>query len=219
MVGSWRVVIQAMSGCGPVRYLRSIHLESNGKSKRAQDEYVNRRSCTRTRTRTRCCCCIHAVSGAEVVNHAGAQMSGDTTVVKAAHSLTNRGLIDGRDTQVQASMPGGPSGSVNNIGTGKIYGDHLSIAAGTVNNDSATSAATLAACERLDLGMGVLNNSEPALVFSAGDLFLVGALDTSHQTTGRAALTRFLDDGHVPIDNNAVENSVRPVALGKTGCL
>ena len=173
--------------------------------------------------RTRCCCCTHAVSGAEVVNHAGAQMSGDITVVKAAHSLTNRGLIDGRDTQVQASTSGGPPGSVNNIGTGKIYGDHLSIAAGTVNNDSetiggATSAATLAARERLDLGVGVLNNREHALVFSAGDLFLVGALDASHQATGRAALTRFVDDGHVPIDNNAVENSVRLVALGKTGC-
>jgi len=34
-----------------------------------------------------------------------------------------------------------------------------------------------------------------------------------------AALTRFLDDGHVPIDNNAVENSVRPVALGRKNWL
>ena len=33
------------------------------------------------------------------------------------------------------------------------------------------------------------------------------------------ALTRFLDDGHVPIDNNAVENSVRPVALGRKNWL
>ena len=68
-----------------------------------------------------------------MVNHAGAQMSGDATVVKAAHSLTNRGLIDGRDTQVQAGTPGGPFSNVNNIGTGKIYGDYLSIIAGTVN--------------------------------------------------------------------------------------
>ena len=90
-------------------------------------------------------------------------MSGDATVGKAAHSLTNRGLIDGRDTQVNAGTPGGP--------------------AGTVNNDSetiggATSAVTLAARERLDLG--VLNNREHSLVFSAGNLFLVGALDASH---------------------------------------
>lgn len=29
------------------------------------------------------------------------------------------------------------------------------------------------------------------------------------------ALTRYLDDGEVPIDNNAVENSIRPLALGR----
>ncbi len=29
------------------------------------------------------------------------------------------------------------------------------------------------------------------------------------------ALTRFLEDGEVPIDNNAVENSIRPLALGR----
>ena len=53
-----------------------------------------------------------------------------------------------------------------------------------LNNDSetvggTTTAATLAARERLDLGVGVLNNREHALVFSAGDLFLGGALDAS----------------------------------------
>ena len=34
-----------------------------------------------------------------------------------------------------------------------------------------------------------------------------------------AALTRFLDDGHVPIDNNAAENSVRPLAIGRRNWL
>ena len=29
------------------------------------------------------------------------------------------------------------------------------------------------------------------------------------------ALTRYLDDGHVPIDNNAAENSIRPLAIGR----
>ena len=33
------------------------------------------------------------------------------------------------------------------------------------------------------------------------------------------ALTRFLDDGNVPIDNNAVENSVRPLAIGRRNWL
>lgn len=34
-----------------------------------------------------------------------------------------------------------------------------------------------------------------------------------------AALTRYLDDGQVPIDNNWVENRIRPVALGRANWL
>ncbi|HEY8708243.1 MAG TPA: IS66 family transposase, partial [Burkholderiaceae bacterium] len=33
------------------------------------------------------------------------------------------------------------------------------------------------------------------------------------------ALSRFLDDGNVPIDNNAAENSVRPLAVGRRNWL
>lgn len=33
------------------------------------------------------------------------------------------------------------------------------------------------------------------------------------------ALTRYLNDGHVPIDNNAVENSIRPLAVGRKNWL
>ena len=33
------------------------------------------------------------------------------------------------------------------------------------------------------------------------------------------ALTRFLDDGNVPIDNNPAENSVRPLAIGRRNWL
>lgn len=33
------------------------------------------------------------------------------------------------------------------------------------------------------------------------------------------ALLHYLDDGEVPIDNNAVENSIRPPALGRRNWL
>jgi len=39
------------------------------------------------------------------------------------------------------------------------------------------------------------------------------ALDYSLKRWG--PLTRFLDDGQLPIDNNWVENQIRPVALGR----
>ena len=33
----------------------------------------------------------------------------------------------------------------------------------------------------------------------------------------RPALCRFLDDGHIELDNNPVERDIRPVALGRSG--
>lgn len=34
-----------------------------------------------------------------------------------------------------------------------------------------------------------------------------------------AALTRYLDDGQVPIDNNWIENRIRPIAIGRANWL
>ena len=34
-----------------------------------------------------------------------------------------------------------------------------------------------------------------------------------------AALTRYLDDGQLPIDNNWIENQMRPIALGRKNWL
>jgi hypothetical protein len=39
------------------------------------------------------------------------------------------------------------------------------------------------------------------------------AIDYSLKRWG--ALTRFVDDGHLPIDNNHIENQIRPIAIGR----
>jgi filamentous hemagglutinin len=97
-----------------------------------------------------------------------------------AHTLTNRGLIDGGDTRLDAV-------TLNNVGTGRIYGDHLSIAATTLNNEAeGVDAPVIAARSRLDLAVGTLNNREGALIFSAGDLAIGGSLDGSNRATGTA---------------------------------
>jgi filamentous hemagglutinin len=119
-------------------------------------------------------------------NAAAGEISGNTTQVNASGTLTNRGLIDGVDTQVNA-------GTVNNIGTGRIYGDHLSVVAVNLTNDTETLAgvtktATLAARDRLDLGIsGTLTNREHALIYSVGDMAIGGALDATRRATGSAA--------------------------------
>ncbi|MDN2676675.1 hemagglutinin repeat-containing protein [Janthinobacterium sp. SUN033] len=103
-----------------------------------------------------------------------------TTRVNVGGVLNNRGVIDGISTQLNV-------GTLNNVGTGRIYGDHLSIAGGTVNNDVGGGvAATIAARERLDIGVTTLNNREHGLIFSGGDMAIGGYLDGNRIATGWA---------------------------------
>lgn len=112
----------------------------------------------------------------------GELLSGQATQLTISDTLTNRGLIDGADTRIQA-------GNVNNVGTGRIYGDRVAIAASALTNQEETvagitQAATIAARERMDLGVQNITNRENALIYSAGDLFTGGALDSNWHATG-----------------------------------
>ena len=120
-------------------------------------------------------------SASTIDNTETGELSAVETQVAAAGGITNRGLIDGQDTTVS-------SGVVSNKGTGRIYGDHLAISAGTLNNDAEKgAAATIAARSRLDIGAQTVNNRDHALIFSAGDMAIGGALDGSRVATGSAA--------------------------------
>ncbi|WP_422085935.1 filamentous hemagglutinin N-terminal domain-containing protein [Variovorax sp.] len=122
-------------------------------------------------------------SGNDVENTVNGEMTGGTTIVSAASTLTNRGLIDGYRTQING-------GTVNNVGTGRIYGDIVSVAAGTLNNDSetiggVTRAGTIASRDTLDIGAQTINNREHALLFSVGEMFIGGGLDAKRQAIGK----------------------------------
>jgi len=121
-------------------------------------------------------------------NTATGQIVGGRTHLTAEATVTNRGLIDGSATRIDAH-------TLDNVGTGRIYGDHLAIQADSVRNreesvNGTTSAATIAARERLDIGARTLRNQEQALLFSAGTdvdaLNIGGALDADGHATGRA---------------------------------
>ncbi|WP_296223644.1 filamentous hemagglutinin N-terminal domain-containing protein, partial [Ralstonia sp. UBA689] len=121
------------------------------------------------------------VSAGNVDNTSNGEISASTTNINAADTLTNRGLIDGGNTNINA-------GTVNNLGSGRIYGDHVAIQAGTVNNDVENgTAATIAARNRLDIGAQTITNREHALIFSGGDMAIGGALDANRLATGSAA--------------------------------
>ena len=120
------------------------------------------------------------VSAANLDNSASGSLRGDRTRLSASDTLSNRGLIDGRETLLQAD-------TVANIGSGRIYGDQLSIGATTLRNDTENGAsASVAARDRLDLGVHTLVNREHALLFSAGDLAIGGALGSDGRATGAA---------------------------------
>lgn len=123
------------------------------------------------------------VNGNVIDNTATGEMSGADTVVNAG-TLNNRGLIDSQgDTQVNA-------GALNNIGTGRIYGNAISISAGTVLNDAetvggVTTAATIASRGDLDIGATNITNREHALIFSSSNMAIGGALDANRKATGQ----------------------------------
>ncbi|QTO01574.1 hemagglutinin repeat-containing protein [Aggregatibacter sp. 2125159857] len=130
---------------------------------------------------------IHA---AEVENIKNAEISADATQI-STERLTNRGLIDGKTTRLDAS-------TLNNLGTGRIYGDHLSIASRELTNDKEDEhSATIAARQRLDFGVGTLVNRDHAFIFSQDKLYIGGGLDDKGYAVGKAT---FIDNASASIE-------------------
>ncbi|OZB73679.1 MAG: hypothetical protein B7X29_11220, partial [Halothiobacillus sp. 13-55-115] len=120
-------------------------------------------------------------------------------------TITNRGLIDGGTTRLQAN-------TIDNLGTGRIYGDHIAIGANDLTNENENgTAGTIAARNRLDIGVQTLENKEHALIYSAGDMSIGGALDANDQATGQAVhLTNSsatIDaDGQIQLSAQTIDN-------------
>lgn len=126
-------------------------------------------------------------------NQAGAEIRGTAVKLVAtdANTLTNRGLIDGVETVIETV-------TLNNLGTGRIYGDHVAIGATTLNNLAEGGAApVIAARNRLDIGATTINNAEHALLFSGGDMAIGGSLDGAKQASGQATT---LNNGSATIE-------------------
>ncbi|WP_345828016.1 hemagglutinin repeat-containing protein [Erwinia sp. HDF1-3R] len=114
-----------------------------------------------------------------VNNQATGEISGQSTHITAGDTLNNTGLIDGGLTHLVA-------GVLNNTGTGRIYGDHIAIAAAVLNNLSENGkAAVIAARDRLDIAADTVNNRDHALIYSAGEMRFGGQLDENDQATGQ----------------------------------
>ncbi|ALU88768.1 filamentous hemagglutinin outer membrane protein [Herbaspirillum rubrisubalbicans M1] len=152
------------------------------------------------------------LTAATIDNQASGSLVGNTLRLKATdvHTFINRGLIDGVNTIIESS-------TVNNLGTGRIYGDNIAIGADVLNNqaetvDGVTSAPVIAARNRLDIGAGVINNSEHGLIYSVGDMVIGGALDANKKVVGSArevnnSSATINADGNLSIAAGSINNN------------
>lgn len=121
-----------------------------------------------------------SLQAASVDNQQAGEIRAAQVTVQAQDHLTNRGLIDGGATRVEAR-------TLDNLGTGRIYGDLLAIAADTVNNIAENGTAPIiAARQRLDLAARLFNNREHAQMLSLGDMAIGRTLDAQGHAIGRA---------------------------------
>ncbi|MGY1490513.1 two-partner secretion domain-containing protein [Methylobacillus pratensis] len=117
-------------------------------------------------------------------NQEDGEISGANSSLLLTGTLTNRGLIDGSSNFIRAD-------AIDNIGTGRLYGGNLAIHAASLTNhaeafNGTTTAATIAARDRLELGINTLVNQQGATIFSAGDLAIAGTLDANNHAAGRS---------------------------------
>ncbi|MEB3755121.1 hemagglutinin repeat-containing protein, partial [Acinetobacter sp. MD2(2019)] len=129
-----------------------------------------------------------ALNAVNITNNQNGKIQSHEARLTAQNVLNNTGLINGDFTRLQAE-------TLSNQGAGRIYGTTLAIQANTLNNqpDSTGTAPVIASRGDLHLGVQTLNNlSNPtdytsqALIFSAGNLYLGGALDANNQAMGQA---------------------------------
>ena len=117
---------------------------------------------------------------------AGTIQSNKHTELNVQDSVINRGLINSNGlTLIQAGN------LVDNVGTGRIYGDHVAIGTGSLLNreeitGNETKAAIIAARQQLDIGARDIVNKEQGYLLSEGDLAIGGKLDKQYHATGMA---------------------------------
>ena len=120
------------------------------------------------------------VKAANVENTKDGEISGNETRINA-NTLTNRGLIDGSLTVAKAV-------TINNLGTGRIYGDHVALQGESLNNlEEGDKSTVIAARKRLDMGVDKILNRNESTFLSMGKIYVGKALDENNQATGESA--------------------------------
>ncbi|MEE6040078.1 colicin E3/pyocin S6 family cytotoxin, partial [Avibacterium paragallinarum] len=127
------------------------------------------------------------------------EILGENIHIEAKETLVNRGLINGRGTEDKSASTVIKASKITNLGTGRIYSDHLAFGAEQLENfdeqEEQLSSAVIAARKRLDLGVNhILNQSRyytgdtdtASTIMSLGSLNIGKALDSQNNLIGQA---------------------------------
>ncbi|NDJ57636.1 filamentous hemagglutinin N-terminal domain-containing protein [Enterobacteriaceae bacterium 4M9] len=140
-------------------------------------------------------------------NRENGELSATETLLRIAGVVHNTGLIDGGLTHIDAA-------TLENIGTGRIYGDHIALDVNKLVNDkdaNSGKAAVIAARERLDIAAGSILNRDHALIYSAGDISIGGVLDNNLNASGQGGTlqnhsAQIEAAGNLSLSMNVIDN-------------
>lgn len=134
------------------------------------------------------------VNAKNIENTKTAEIQGKQTVLTSEQNITNRGLIKGAVENVIKT-----GDTLTNIGTGRIYGNHVALQAGKkiVNTDELQSdgtikSAVVAAKERLDVAAPLVENNKT--VFTKD--FAFNGLGGTFASEGKIVFGRSLDENN-----------------------
>ena len=134
------------------------------------------------------------VNAKNIENTETAEIQGKQTVLSGEKNITNRGLIKGAVENVIKT-----GDTLTNIGTGRIYGNHVALQAGKkiVNTDELQSdgtikSAVVAAKERLDVAAPLVENSKTVFTQKWAFNGIGGTLSSE----GKVVFGRTLDENN-----------------------
>ncbi|MEB3755113.1 hemagglutinin repeat-containing protein, partial [Acinetobacter sp. MD2(2019)] len=153
-----------------------------------------------------------SITAQQIKNNANAVIQANQGVdLSTQHHIENTGLINSNGlTRLVAGQ------QIINQGTGQIYGNHIALQAQELHNieqqDTAgTTSASIAARNRLDIGVSNLENKEQSLISSEGQLAIGGQLNANNLAEGSAQLVdnasaRIQSAGDMSISTDTLTN-------------
>ncbi|MGC6378209.1 hemagglutinin repeat-containing protein [Bisgaard Taxon 45] len=143
-----------------------------------------------------------AVQAEAITQSKTGEIQGGEVRLTAQGQVVNRGLVNSQTEQpISTAKAVIKASHIQNIGTGRIYGDHVALMADSLHNHDETTETTsspiIAARKRLDLGVKQITNQNhqysgnttgATALYSDGSLHVGAGLDAQDKVIGQAAV-------------------------------